>query len=422
MKKSIKSTVSLILLLSLLNFAFSCKINQEFSDDLVVSSRNGNYVLSCAISGNKVYSSSDAGKAIQKGIDLLENGGSLRLSSTEYVLTQTLHLNSGIHLKGEGRKSQLIIKDADSTGCGIFATGKKDIQVSGLSIVASGSSVKAGICFDHCGDCEITDIYSEGFQEYGIWLRNNSFLCHINDCTAAGNKRANIYTDSLFWSRAGEYMPNLITNCITYGGWNGIECNKSIVLNIVGCVVHQPENFGYYIHNVSNSVLLTGCRTYQTQNDAVVVEQSHEINISSNIFCWSRGKGIVLRGVDWGTISANNIIDSGSERYGDFPGVGDAIGLELVMKTRCVQVTGNNIFNWGGQGIMKHGIFEDETCFQNSFIANNINYYESDGIISKGKGSMEKENLLHKSPALNGNPAGPDPLFKPELLQTFIRE
>jgi parallel beta-helix repeat protein len=317
----------------------------------------------------------------------------------------------------------LNINGTDSTGVGIIAIGLKDVNVSGLSIV-SGDSTKsiAGICFDNCGDSEIKDVYSEGFSKYGIWLRHNSFLCHINDCTAANNHQANIFTDSLFWSRAGEYMPNLITNCITYAGKNGIETNKSIVLNIVGCVVHQPGNFGFYIRNVSNSVLLSGCRTYQTQNNAVVVENSHEINITGNIFCWSRGKGIVLKGVNWGTITGNNIIDSGSERYGGFPGVGDANGVELTDKTKCIQITANNIFNWGGQGIMKYAIYEDESCSSNSFTSNNLNYFEAGGVFSKGKNSLVKDIVFLKSPSLNGAPGGTDPLFVPERLQKFIRE
>ena len=30
-------------------------------------------------------------------------------------------------------------------------------------------------------------------------------------------------------------MPNLVTNCIVYGGGAGIECNHALVVNIVAC-------------------------------------------------------------------------------------------------------------------------------------------------------------------------------------------
>ena len=116
------------------------------------------------------------------------------------------------------------------------------------------------------------------------------------------------------------------------------------------------------------------------------------------------------------------MIDSGSEQYGGFPGVGDPNGIELTEKTRCVQVTGNNIFNWGGQGIMKYAVYEDETCDHNSFTSLNLNYFEEGGVVSKGKNSLVKDIVYIKEPALKGNPAGPDPLFKPERLEAFIEE
>lgn len=411
-----------------LNFAamllvLGCNVAPDQYSDFNIAISDGKYLVQDAFSGKKFKAFNDADIALQTAINALQNGGSVTIMSGRYEIKNTIYLKSGVCLKGNGRRTELIFTGADSTGVGLFGSGLKDVLVSDLSIVAGDStSVQAGICYDHCGDSEIDNVYIEGFSKYGIWLRNNSFLCHLNNCTAAANGRANIYTDSLFKSRAGEFMPNLITNCITYGGYNGIETNKSIVLNIVGCVVHQPENFGYYINNISNSVLLSGCRTYQTQNNAVVVENSHEINLTGNIFCWSRGKGIVLKGVNWGTISGNNVIDSGSEQYGGFPGVGDANGIELTDGTKCIQVTGNNIFNWGGQGIMKYAVYEDETCENNSFTSLNINYFEKGGVVSKGHNSIVSDIVAKDNPALKGNPKGPDPLFIPERLQEFIRE
>lgn len=402
--------------------AFGCNYRPSEVLDITISKIGNKYFLTETGSQQHIANHKDAGKAIQSAVELLANGGTISLMNGEYLLDQTIVLAKGVSIKGNGRKTILKIVATDTTGVGIVATGLKAISVSDLSIInANKQGAIAGICFDHCGDSEIENVYVEGFEKYGIWLRNNSFLCHINNCTAAANMRANIYTDSLFWSRAGEYMPNLITNCITYGGYNGIEINKSIVLNIVGCIVHQPQNYGYYIHNVSNSVLLSGCRTYQTGSDAVWVYKSHEINITGNIFCWSRGKGLVISGVDWGTISGNNIIDSGSERYGGYNGTGDAIGIEL-QKARCIQITGNNIFNWGGQGIMLYAIREDAASSNNSIISNNINYYTEGSLISSGSNTIVKDNLGLKSPALNGNPEGPDPLFDPNRLQRFIEE
>ncbi len=394
-------------------------------NDINIIATDNKYFLVESYNQEKLGAYNSADDAINYAIGLMDDGGSIELSSGKFNLRNTVYLKNGIALTGRGRRTELIIHATDRTGVGLFGKGLKDVEVSNLSLIAADkndSTVLAGICYEDSGDCEIRNVYAEGFSKYGIWLRNNSFLCHIDNCTSADNGRANIFTDSLFWSRAGEYMPNLITNCITYGGYNGIETNKSIVLNIVGCIVHQPENFGFYINNVSNSVLLSGCRTYQTRNNAVVVENSHEINLTGNIFCWSRGKGIVLEGVSWGTISGNNIIDSGSERYGGFPGVGDAIGIELKNNTLGIQVTGNNIFNWGGQGIMKYAVYEDASCKNNSFTALNLNYFEEGGVVSKGENSLVENILYQKTPAYHGKPEGPDPLFVPERLQKFIKE
>ena len=401
----------------------ACHSFPEKVSNITLSRVGDEYQLIESFSRNTIAAYPEAGMAIQSAIDKLKEGGTIELLNGEYLINQTLYLSKGISIKGNGRKTILKIAETDTTGVGIIAIGLKGIEISDLSVISTeNSNSVAGICYDHCGDSEIENVYAEGFSKYGIWLRNNSFLCHLNNCTAAANRQANIFTDSLFWSRAGEYMPNLITNCITYGGYNGIETNKSIVLNVVGCMVHQPENFGFYIHNISNSVLLSGCRTYQTQNNAVVVENSHEINLTGNIFCWSRGKGIVLKGVNWGTVSGNNVIDSGSEQYGGFRGVGDPNGIELTNGTKCIQVTGNNIFNWGGQGIMKYAVYEDETCENNSFTSLNLNYFEKGGVVSKGKNSLVKDIVAKDRPALKGNPEGPDPLFVPERLQDFIRE
>lgn len=40
-------------------------------------------------------------------------------------------------------------------------------------------------------------------------------------------------------TRAGAFVPNLVTNCTIFGGGKGIETKRAIVLNIVGCMVYQ---------------------------------------------------------------------------------------------------------------------------------------------------------------------------------------
>jgi hypothetical protein len=90
-------------------------------------------------------------------------------------------------------------------------------------------------------------------------------------------------------------VPNLVTNCIVYGGGKGIECSRTIVLNIVACVIYQSQDVAYYVGNTSNSVLISGCRSFQIGSHAVVADGSHEFNLSSNIFCWHEGHGMLVR-------------------------------------------------------------------------------------------------------------------------------
>ena len=178
----------------------------------------------------------------------------------------------------------------------------------------------------------------------------------------------------------------------------------------------------FHLLKHSNSVLITGCRTYQIQNDAVVVENSHEINISSNIFCWTEGNGIVLDQVKWGTISANNVIDSGSinpfdphkdslktteevKRNLRSPNDRKSIKSGIVVKnmTQGVTITGNAVFNWPATPKMKYGIVEDATCENNIISSNNINFYSIADVHSEGKGTKVMGNVGFAEVPYTGN-------------------
>jgi hypothetical protein len=210
----------------------------------------------------------------------------------------------------------------------------------------------------------------------------------------------------------------MISDLTIYGGGHGIECNYAIVVNITGCQIFQTKGYGIYLHTVSNSVLVTGCRTFQIEIDAILVEDSHEINISGNIFCWHRGHGLILKNVTWGTITANNIIDSGV-RAGD--GV-ERNGIVMSEETRSIQVTGNAIFNWGDQVPMMYGIVEGEKCSLNTIAFNNINFFTKDAVLSGGKGTLIKDNQVKGPDAWIGmdrEQAWPD--FTRDPIEGFIK-
>jgi hypothetical protein len=85
--------------------------------------------------------------------------------------------------------------------------------------------------------------------------------------------------------------------------------------NIVGCTVYQPTQYAYHLRRACNSILISGRRSFQVEKHAVVMENTHKLNISSNIFCWHRNYGIVLKDMSWGTVCGNEFIDSGGVHY-----------------------------------------------------------------------------------------------------------
>jgi hypothetical protein len=373
-----------------------------------------------------------------------------------FLLEEPVRLADDVHLRGSGRGTRLQVSEANRDGVGLLCEGLHGVAVSDLALTAGANEgAVAGVVLDDCGDCQVRDVFAVGFAHYGIWVRNNSFLCEVRGCKLGGNGRANLYLEHLErGGRGGDYAPNLVTNCIAYGGGTGFECDRAIVLNIVGCAVYQPNKYAYHVRNTSNSVLISGCRSFQVEQDAVVVEASHEINISSNTFCWHEGHGIVLKDVIWGTVCGNNVIDSGSVNLTTKTLASTTLldvtvevdgepythpfhmsppddyepplmnGIYLIEGTRGVTVNGNAIFNWGPAPHMKYGVEEDTSCINNVISANNINFCQQGAVLSKGSGSQVHGNVSRVDEAYLGKPAGPGGVhvFDVELIRRFIQD
>ena len=374
---------------------------------------DGSYHAKGQINSDLLSSSTSAVETIQAAIDIVasDGGGEVLLSRGEFVLARAVKLASSVTLRGGGRGTRLVAQSET----GVLCEGLKGAQVENLAIHSAGGAV--GLILDDCGDCHAQNVLCQGFSDYGIWVRNNTFLSRVQGCTAVDNRKANIYFDQLAQDgRGGDFVPNLIANCTTYGGGTGIEGNRVIVLNIVGCVVFQPANYAYYLHHTSNSVLISGCRSFQVEKDAVRVESTHELNISSNIFCWHRGNGIVLKDVSWGAINGNEVIDSGVRTRDN----SYTIGIILSDNTQGVQVTGNTIFNWGDQVPMQHGITEDETCCNNIIANNSINFYTDTDIVANGENTLVKDNLSEKEVAFQGMGRTGFPDYDRERLSQFL--
>ena len=346
---------------------------------LWVVKQDAAYQVYTAVPQRLLFTSEVAHEAITFAVSTIQDGGG------EIDLDAPITLKNNVWLHGSGRGTKLSVGPNNHEGFSIFCSGLVGVEISNLALIGRDNPYAvAGIVLDACGNCMIHDVFCVRFSRYGIWIRNETILSEIRGCSLAGNHGANIFFDKHRRGKYGDFVPNLVTNCIIYGGGKGIDCLETTVLNIVACAIYQTRDIAIHIRDVSYSVLVTGCRTFQIGGHAVVVENTGEFNLSSNILCWHTGHGVVVKNCGWGIIVGNEIIDSGSYNAGvkDFttrisevpPDVPLCNGISFY-KARGFNVTGNTIFNWPQARKLNNGICEDEYSRKNNFTCNNINYY-----------------------------------------------
>jgi parallel beta-helix repeat protein len=398
--------------------------------NIEVAQDGATFVALTDLTRELVAQSPNAGAVMQSAIDALAaTGGVVTIGPGLFPIAAPIRLADQVWLRGGGRATRLVVEPANEAGIGLLGSGVSGAVVSDLALQpAQSQGGVAGIVLDACGDCKLRGVFCADFAGYGIWARNSSFLCEIGGCSLAGNAKANLYLDELRAGPFGSYLPNLIANCVIYGGGTGIECRRAIALSLVGCLVHQAEGAAYHIHSRSNAVAISGSRSYQTSGDAVVVERSDECSLSGNVFCWQTGHGLVVRDSHWGTLSGNQIVDSGSYNPGgpdrattfaDLPADLSLHNGVNLLSTRGYQVSGNAIFNWSAAPPLGYGVWEDEQCFKNSIVGNSVNYYQSAAVRSAGRESIARDNTAHAERPYNDmeRAAGPQ-----RDLQSFGRE
>ena len=387
------------------------------------------------LDGTVVAGSDRAGEAIQWAVDALKpDGGEVVLGRGEFSVERPVALANHVWLRGGGRGTRVSVSPENDQGVAIVCEQVQGAEISNLAVTARGNAAaSAGVVLDDCYDCKLRDLFAVGFADYGVWLRHNTFLSDVRGCTLAGNRKANLYLEGMKRGRYGNFIPNLVTNCIVYGGGKGIHASGTTVLNIVGCAVYQTGDTGYHISDVSNSVVISGCRTFQITGSAVVVEDSHEFNLSSNIFCWHTEHGVVVKDSCWGAICGNEVIDSGSYNPGgpdhqtQFSALPPNLplynGIEM-LNAHGYSVTGNTIFNWGVAPRIAWGVREDAESFNNTITGNNVNYFRDGVVLSQGRESTVAANVGHgEKPHRHGDPAGTAvQSFEPELTAQLIAE
>lgn len=392
------------------------------------------------------FSGASASEAIQFALDQAgKTGGSVRLGSGRFHLDAALQIPAQVRLSGSGRATKLQVSPKNTGGTAIICKESHGAEVSDLCLTA-GDNGKAlvGLIVDASGEVKVRNVCAVGFSDYGIWVRNHAFLCEISGCVLAGNSKVNLYLEDMHAGTFGDFIPNIITNCTIYGGGKGIECNHVIVLNITGCSIYQTNGTGIHLHSQSNSVLVSGSRTFQITGDAMVVEGStHELNVTGNIFCWSTGHGIVVRHGAWGTITGNNIIDIGScnpvgkNNTMRFANMKEEIPLKngiSLTQTRGYTISSNTIFNWNLAPKMRFGIHEDNKSFKNIITGNNVNYTFENAVLAEGSESVVRDNVsladvthaeigkLDSGKSIDGpfKKDGVVQTYQPELTQKFI--
>lgn len=376
-------------------------ITAQISQSYFVYIDNGKTVVRGQIDNRIVFTDTDASKAINKAIELLDknNGGELKLSNGVYSINSPVYLKNNVNIIGSGNSTVLKMDSPNKEGSIIIAKKVEDVKIADLSLQGvQRVKQSTGIIFDQVGMGKIEGVYARDFGEYGIWLRDDCFMCEVNSCQTSGNGSAGVYLyQNNFSGRGGDSVPNLITNCKSYGeDGHAFELERSTCINLVGNIVYQCLGHGFYIHEHSCSNLITGCRVFSSFKNAVYADGAHEINITGNIFCWSKGNGIEIANTVWGTISGNNVIDNGDVvNYGkDGWNTGHSYGIFIHSKTRSFQVSGNAIFNWpDGHPPMIDGIYESEDCQFNNITNNNVQFYTGSPVNVNGENSVEVDNM-----------------------------
>lgn len=373
----------------------SAEINVSSLPQGFIILKNGNSCVALKAISREIFAEDTRADVVfTKCISALakDGGGEICVGQGIYEFHKPVELGSRVRLVGSGRATTFKPSAQNTDGSIFIGINCDEIVLSDFACqgdVKNNNEKSTGIILDSCGDCEVRSVFSRDFAGYGFWLRNNSFLCRLHDCVSARNGLAGYYVSGInAGGRGGDYVTNDVKNCLSYAErGNGFELVSSLCVNIAGCNVYHAKGNGYYFRQGTNSILLTGSRCFKAEGNGILVENSHELNVTGNIVCWNRGHGIELNHVIWGTVTGNEFIDSGGSVEPK------KHGIYLHTDSRGIQVTGNNVFAWEDQLPMVYAIYENDDCQSNNIIGNFVNRYENEAIYSKGKGSLAANNV-----------------------------
>ena len=375
----------------------------------VVYEKNGEYIARGRVEGDELTRDVHATAVIQQAMQALESqGGEIGFEGGVYEIEAAIHVPANISLRGSGYAT--VFKQAQSISDGMIflVQGQQHVRFADFTCQGVPSDAAcSGIVLDDSGLCEIRGVYARDLNQYGFWVRNNSFMNRLVDNMTSGNGRAGTFVDRTQWSRGGRFIPNKIIGCFSYADeGHGFEFYRAICQDIVGCVAYQMRGHGYYMRD-STSNLISGCRAFMGFQNGILIENTYEMNISSNIIGWNWGHCLELNRCTWATVSANEFIDPGGRREPRY-------GIYMHGDTKSVQVTGNAIFAWWDNQIMQGGIHESEECQENQITDNIVNYYKDEAVFAGGKVGRADFNLGIREPYTAPGKAPFLPKVKPD--------
>jgi parallel beta-helix repeat protein len=388
---------------------------QHIAEGLIIYKNIDKTEVSGRVSGHIYFSGNNAAEVFQSSIDKLANegGGKLEIERGTYVIDKPILLKSNISVEGSGRATILKLgpQNAKAEGIILLSEAQENILIADLTLTGEKSdTTSSGVVFDATGLSTVRGVYARDFSGYGIWLRNHSFACKLENNLTSGNDIAGSFISHTDKGRGGRFVPNKIIGCYSFAeDGDGFLFLRAICQDVVGNVAYLAKGNGIAMYK-STSNLVSGNRIFMCQKNGILIKSTFEMNISSNICGWNWGDNLVLDHCVWGTVTANEFIDAGGrEREG--------YGIYMKRGTKSMQISGNAIFNWWDNKALTGGIYEGEDCLENQITDNIVNYYKEFDVKSLGKNSIAAYNLGLPHPY--GSPGeGPDvPNVLPEDIK-----
>ena len=403
--------------------------------DWRIARRDGRFKVVDAFDRRAGYASARAADGLQWAIDQAAGAGAeVRLCSGTFPLERPVRLRAKVVLAGAGTGSILLPAESFSGNALLVAEQADGFSIERLSVRGRNTLGLDGIVLKRCGEARLVDVSVYRCGGYGIVIADGCLMTLTSQCVMAGNAKGGMLLRNLTTeNRNANYPPNRVLACRVYRGGSGYECDHAILVDFTACTAFQTTGPAFHLHRISNSVLLTGCRAFQTSADAVLLEDSQELNLTGNIFCWQTGHGIRVKNGTWGTISGNEIIDSGSWN----PGRPDStttfsnwnnriVRADAIVLEGCKGFTlsANAVFSWPVAPPPDYGIREDAASSYNLIAGNMVNYVAKQAILSEGKDSVVGTNcVVEKVGLLRGKPFDAEKMiqsFQPELMDAYI--